>query len=368
MRIARIQAGILLTLVGCTITGTVQDETGQPLEGVALYLTSDKTGETRIAITNQSGDFQFTSVEFGRYILRPGNFGKSDPLFSEIEAKAFSGTPVRFTIKNVTRIGLSCSTGNVLALFIGRDLTQLYREAIRENGGVVAPLYEYETTASREKKLETIHGLLLPGGIDVDPSFYGETPHPSLEGTDRSLDLLEFNLLENSESRGIPILGICRGLQVINVFHGGTLYQDIPSQFQGVSVVKHREKKQGVVYHDIFITPETRFFWIIDKRKLIVDSSHHQAVKELAPGFIISAVSPEDGLIEGIEAEGDAWVMGLQFHPEKLRREEETFNRLFETFMDEAHRYQAHTANESIADPYPFPLIEKEEPAHALDR
>lgn len=315
---------------------------------MVVYLTSADNHDARSAITNQNGDFRFTNVPSGAYTLKPGDFGKSDPAFYKIEKGALSGNTIRFTLTHVTRIGLTYSTGNTLELLMGRDRADLYRKAIRDNKGVVVPFYVFDTEKSRQKKRETLQGLLLPGGIDVDPSFYGEEPHENLEATERALDLMEFDLLEYAENQGIPIFGICRGVQVLNVFHGGALYQDIPSQVNGTPAVTHREKKQGV-FHDIVINPDARLFEIMKRDTLSVDSSHHQAIKELAPGFIISALSP-DGLIEGIEKEGATWVMGVQFHPEKMRRHHSEFNRIFETFMAEANKNREPAALPSASE------------------
>lgn len=327
---------IVTCLISCNISGTVRDENGTGLEGVIVYLIS--TDDIRTDITDQEGDFSFTHVKSGSFTIRPGNFGQSEPELYEIKKGAADVKKLTFTLNNVTRIGLTYNTGQALTLLMGIDSGSNIRKAILENKGVVVTFSTFDTESLLNEKLKTIDGLILPGGIDVDPSSYGEAPHENLETTEKAFDLLEFDVLGYAENHQLPVFGICRGVQVINVFYGGSLYQDIPSQVQEQPVVIHRTN-DGTCVHDIFIYPETGLSEILGTGDIVVNSSHHQAIKDLADGFTISAVSP-DGLIEAIEKTGPHLVMGLQFHPEILRKTKPEFNRLFEAFMAEVKNTQ----------------------------
>ena len=179
-----------------------------------------------------------------------------------------------------------------------------------------------------EKWLRKADILLLIGGDDIEPQRYGEEMLPECGPTEPERDRFEYALLEAAVRRGMPIFGICRGMQMINVYFGGTLYQDIPSQVD--TVIKHRrtETMTEIPFHGIRIAPGTRLRDVLGIDSVDVNSSHHQAVKDLAPGFRVSAVA-SDGIIEAIESE-TLPVAGVQFHPERLAVGTDTlFTRLF---------------------------------------
>lgn len=169
---------------------------------------------------------------------------------------------------------------------------------------LIAPAHAADVIAS-------VGGLMLTGGEDVDPRHYGETRHASLEETDDARDAVELALYHAARERRVPILAICRGIQLVNVAEGGTLYQDLPSQVPASGAhagtnVRHRLRVEpGSLLERVAGHPAS------------VNSRHHQAVKDLAPALRAVAWA-EDGVIEGVEAPDEAtgWLLGVQWHPE----------------------------------------------------
>jgi putative glutamine amidotransferase len=161
-----------------------------------------------------------------------------------------------------------------------------------------------------------LDGLVLHGGADVWPGSYGEEPlRPEWSG-DRHRDAYEIALVKAFEAAGKPVFGICRGLQLINVAHGGTLYQDIATQKPGA--LTHRDAAAyDLNFHHVEILPDTRLAELLPgERRHKINSVHHQGIKDLAPGFAVEALSPDDGVIEAIRHQGAAWVAAVQWHPE----------------------------------------------------
>ncbi len=160
-----------------------------------------------------------------------------------------------------------------------------------------------------------LDGLVLHGGADVAPGSYGEEPlRPEWSG-DRLRDEYEIALVKAFSDAGKPVFGICRGLQLINVAHGGTLYQDISTQKTGALV--HRDAAAyDLNFHHVDIVADSRLAQLLGETRHKINSVHHQGVKDLAPGFVAEAVSPDDGVIEAIRHTGDAWVAAVQWHPE----------------------------------------------------
>lgn len=156
--------------------------------------------------------------------------------------------------------------------------------------------------------LTRLEGLMVPGGPDIAPSRYGATPHERLGKTNAELDALEVDLVRAARERGTPVLGICRGQQLVNVAFGGTLHQHISHPTWG--------SEPAAPVHPVDIVPATRLHELLGVARIDVNSGHHQAVDGVAPGFVVSAVS-SDGVIEGIEA--PQWrVMAVQWHPEEV--------------------------------------------------
>ena len=161
-----------------------------------------------------------------------------------------------------------------------------------------------------------LDGLVLHGGADVWPGNYGEAPlHEDWTG-DRVRDDYEKALVAAFVAAGKPVFGVCRGLQLINVAFGGTLYQDIPSQLPQAAV-HGDEAAFELNFHQLAVMPNTRLAHLLkDARSFKINSIHHQGIKDLAPGFVVEARSPDDGMIEAIRHTGSAYVAAVQWHPE----------------------------------------------------
>jgi putative glutamine amidotransferase len=230
-------------------------------------------------------------------------------------------------------IGLLYPAAHFAEIEAGQDdPLELYTAAIEENGGVRIALGQNEPPALQQAKLAALKGLILPGGIDVAPYYYGEPPHEKLEKTDGELDQFEFRILGYAVMRALPVLGICRGHQLMNVYFGGSLFQDIPDQV-GAEVI-HRQGKPPM--HPVAIAPDSLMRELFGVDTLVVNSYHHQSVKTLAPGFRATAHTA-DGVVEAMESTGTPFMLGVQFHPEKLREEHPLFNAPFARLVAEAH-------------------------------
>lgn len=163
--------------------------------------------------------------------------------------------------------------------------------------------------------LADCEGLLLTGGVDVDPSEYGEAAHPTVE-TDATRDRYELALARLAIEQDMPLLAICRGVQVLNVAAGGSLIQDLPSQHPSATPHAINEPRNAIA-HDVTIAPDTCLSMLLGVPAMAVNSRHHQAVKTPAPGFVVSATSP-DGVVEAIERPASTFCVGVQWHPENF--------------------------------------------------
>lgn len=159
-------------------------------------------------------------------------------------------------------------------------------------------------------------GVLLTGGVDVDPNVYGEAPHPTVE-VDATRDDYEFALATLAITRDLPLLAICRGVQVLNVAAGGSLIQDLPSQHPSTTPHAINDPRNAIA-HDVTVMPGTCLSVLLGHpTDIAVNSRHHQAVKDVAHDFVVSAVSP-DGVIEAIERPASTFCVGVQWHPENF--------------------------------------------------
>ncbi len=184
--------------------------------------------------------------------------------------------------------------------------------------------------------LRTVQGVLLAGGEDVEPKHYGEAPHPSLGVTSSQRDLTDMEIVRFAERHALPILGICRGVQVMNVALGGSLYQDIPSQRPGSE--NHSHDTFARIAHTLSIQPASKLATILGTVQIPTNSRHHQSVKVLAPCLHAVATS-SDGIVEGIEHPTHPFCLGVQSHPEVLwDRMEPAWERLFSAFVQAATR------------------------------
>jgi putative glutamine amidotransferase len=213
-------------------------------------------------------------------------------------------------------------------------LNAAYVEALETAGLVpviVAPLGDPEDAA---RLLDTVDGLVLTGGEDVDPARYGAGPHPALGPLHPRRDRSELALTREASRRRLPTLAICRGIQVLNVALGGTLVQDIPSQ-RPSEIVHDASGQRDSRVHALHVHAGSRLAAALGATSLAVNSFHHQAVDRLGGNLRVSATAP-DGLIEGVESADDAWwMLGVQWHPEELNGSRERWDRsLFAAFAE----------------------------------
>ncbi len=185
-----------------------------------------------------------------------------------------------------------------------------YVQAVLMGGHVPVIIPDMDDPARLRKALKKIDILLLPGGVDVAPERYGEARSPQLGEVNMERDAFEYRILAEAVRLRKPVLGICRGVQVLNVFLGGSLYQDLPSEYPDTTVAHMGAS------HVISIEHGSRLYRILGKERAEVNSFHHQAVRRLAPGLRVSARSP-DGSVEAVECDSLP-IVGVQFHPELL--------------------------------------------------
>jgi putative glutamine amidotransferase len=182
---------------------------------------------------------------------------------------------------------------------------------------------------------ERLDGLCLPGGVDVDPAEYGEADHPDLGSVDRPRDRTELILARWALEADLPVLGICRGIQVLNVAAGGSLYQHLPAQLPETR--RHNFRLQDSAWetptHEVVVEPRCRLAAILNEPQIETNSFHHQAVKDVAPGFRPTAWAT-DGVIEAIEHDGKPFAVAVQWHPEGMFRSDANSRRIFEAFVE----------------------------------
>lgn len=202
---------------------------------------------------------------------------------------------------------------------------------------LLAPAHAIDSVYSL---LEYCHGLVLTGGGDVDPASYGETSRTELDGVLQSRDTMEFAALGFAIERELPVLGICRGLQVMNVHLGGTLWQDIDTEIS--SRIRHQQLGRWEERsHDVDIEPDSILLEAVGAREIHINSFHHQAVRELAPRLRVAGRA-DDGVVEAAELRDYPFGVGVQWHPERgeaTAPETDPDRRLFTAFQRAVHRH-----------------------------
>jgi putative glutamine amidotransferase len=210
-----------------------------------------------------------------------------------------------------------------------------YVESVRRAGGDPHVL-----TLDLAASLDRLDGILLTGGGDIDPIHYHSTPHPKTNPPDAARDSFELDLARRALQEDTPIFGVCRGLQVLNVAAGGNLIQDIPSEVNH-SLSHQVDHPLYAIAHEVWVTRDSQLANLMQEQLsegdiLQVNSRHHQAVKQPASGFTVTATAP-DGVIEAIERPGARFCVAVQWHPENFWRTGE-FRSLFEEFMRVAEK------------------------------
>ena len=233
-------------------------------------------------------------------------------------------------------------TGNVsegnLSLLSG------YFKSIVAAGGIPMVIPPYEETNLMIEMLNRVDGLLLSGGADVNPLFLNEEPVEALHNINPWRDRQELLLVRLAANRQIPILGICRGIQVMTAALGGTLYQDIDTQMEGKHIKHSQDLDRSYASHTVNLEPDSILAQIFRSEKLAVNSFHHQAVKEPAPGFRVTARAT-DGVIEAVESTEYKSMIGVQWHPECfIVNQDEYMLPLFNWLIGEANSFSAAKA------------------------
>jgi putative glutamine amidotransferase len=229
-----------------------------------------------------------------------------------------------------------------------REFGKPYHGAYARNAWAIADaggLPVYIPTGLPEDVLralyERVDAVLLPGGPDVDPSYYGEERHAETKVIDDARDTLELTLARWTYADDRPLFGICRGHQVMNVALGGTLIQDIPSLVE--TELTHDtpdELPRWTLQHNVKLDADSRLASILGSTQVAVNSLHHQSINRPAPGAVITGYSP-DGVVESIEMPDKHFVLSVQWHPEDLYGNDDAMKRLFESFIEAARESAA---------------------------
>ncbi len=208
-----------------------------------------------------------------------------------------------------------------------------YLAAIQTAGGLPLPIPPQLDARARDEILAILDGYLLTGGGDLDPATFNEPPHPTLFEVAPARDRLEIALVGFALKTRKPLLAVCRGIQVLNVALGGSLFQDVASD-PGTDIQHQQGKPRDEPTHPVKVVAGSRLAQVLGTTDLLVNSMHHQAVKAVGRGVVPVAFAP-DTLIEGIELEDDdRFVLGVQWHPEELTERDPSARRLFSALVD----------------------------------
>lgn len=212
-----------------------------------------------------------------------------------------------------------------------------YLNAIQQAGGVPVALPPQLSGRSWERLAAGLDGLLLTGGGDIDPARFGEAPHPTLYDVAPVRDTFETGAARWALERGVPLLCVCRGMQVLNVALGGSLYQDLGTE-PGTPIPHSQKERRDQPTHTVKLAPGSRLAEVLGTDVVEVNSMHHQSVKELGRGLAAVAWAPDD-LVEGVELpEHTGFALGVQWHPEELIGHSEPARRLFAALVAHARR------------------------------
>lgn len=212
-----------------------------------------------------------------------------------------------------------------------------YIRAIEELGGIPLILPLVADAAAKRRLLDGVDGLLLTGsGPDLPPRLYGEKKRYKFPMVSERRADFELEVVRLARVRDLPLLGICGGMQAVNVACGGSLFQDIPAQVP--SAMDHRQKAKAIhVSHGVTIASKSLLRRVVASQTLMVNSSHHQSVKRVAPSLMVSALA-QDGIVEAIESPHHRFLLAVQWHPEFLFERHVGHRRLFEAFLRAARR------------------------------
>jgi putative glutamine amidotransferase len=235
-------------------------------------------------------------------------------------------------------IGLTATRVNNRYGFLSSEVKEAYTQAVINAGGipVIVPLGLPASTL--KDTLGRLDGVLLTGGGDIAPERYGSHPHPLVAEVDKGRDQEEIQVFQDAVQAGLPVLGICRGLQVVNVALGGTLYEDILDQRPGAIQHEYSLKKpRTYLAHTVHLNGSGRLASILGGPEIQVNSLHHQGIRRLAQGLQASAYAPDD-LVEAVELPGPGFVLAVQWHPEWMQ-DDPGMRRLFAEFVASASEF-----------------------------
>lgn len=230
--------------------------------------------------------------------------------------------------------------GNLLlvenGVFAGMERSYVnndYIESVKNAGGVPIMIPPVECIEVIKAQISIVDGVIISGGYDIDPLSYGDEPREKLGYVHPLVDEFTIKAIKIAVQLGKPILGICKGIQILNVAFGGTLYQD--TSYMPGAFVKHSQNvERHAATHSIEVEGGSKLYEVT-QGNIQVNSFHHEVLRNVAPGFRVTARA-KDGVIEAIEKEGKIFVMGVQWHPEMMAAKNDKMMKLFERFIDEA--------------------------------
>jgi putative glutamine amidotransferase len=277
----------------------------------------------------------------GDIVMRPAQ----DQRFGSSDTPEGSGMQLRRPVIGIPTQTLQAIEGIPPSLPASWVMNQRYFLAVTAAGAVpwMIPLLHDDPATLREI-YDRLDAIVLPGGVDLDPGTYGEAAHPRCGQTDPARDQVELQLARWAIEDGKPLLGLCRGIQVINVALGGTLWQDIETQLP--QALKHDYWPSAgfgrdYLAHPVELAADSRLRELLQRDSLQVNSMHHQAIRRLSPQLVATAVAP-DGVVEGIEGRAaDRFLVGVQWHPEVFEERDASTRRLFRALIAATNGYGA---------------------------
>lgn len=225
------------------------------------------------------------------------------------------------------RIGITPEELKGGALVLPMD----YVRGVQRAGGIAVVLPPWDTDVAL--LLAGLDGIILSGGADVDPSLYDSAGHPTVYDVDTGRDAGEIEMIRHAIAHNLPLLGICRGAQLLNVALGGTLIEHLPD-YVGEQV-RHRDSPPGVAYHSVRLAPDSHLVQIVGEVEPRIASWHHQAIRKVAPDLVAVAWAA-DGTVEAVEMPSHAWMVAVQWHPELTAADDPAQQRLFDGLVQAA--------------------------------
>lgn len=210
-------------------------------------------------------------------------------------------------------------------------------KAISEAGGIPVMLYITDNDEIIDGYINMLNGILFTGGGDINPLIFGEEPIRELGEVEYDRDEFEFKLYKRAAEKNIPMLGICRGMQIMNIASGGTIYQDIYSQRPGTNSHLTKNAFGSDEYHSVSVNENSKLYDILKQTDIKTNSFHHQAINDLADDYVATAFA-KDGIIECIESKKLNFAIGIQWHPETMFEKYSIFRKIFIEFVKAAQK------------------------------